>query len=475
MSDHKLISISGKETVLSGDIVEAFGTSLRGTLVTPGSSDYDVTRTIWNAMIDKRPGLIVRCAGVADVMASVKFARSHQLLTAVRGAGHNIAGNAICDGGLVIDLSLMRSVQVDPVKKRAWVEPGSTLGDFDHECQAFGLTTPTGINSTTGISGLTLGGGFGWLTRKYGMTLDNLISAQVVTAEGNLVRVSAEENTDLFWGIRGGGGNFGIVTSFEFQLHSVGPMIYGGLIVFPFSQAQEVLQKHREMVKTMPEEMNVWVVLRKAPPLPFLPENVHGTEVIVMATFYTGDAARGEELIAPIKDFGTPVGTHLGAMPYAAWQQAFDPLLTPGLRNYWKSHNFVELSDGAIDTVISYAGKLPSPHCEIFIALLGGQASRVPVDATAYTQREALFVMNVHSRWETAGEDASCIGWAREFFKAAEQCATGGVYVNFMPDDEDGRVSGGAYKSEVMSQLVEVKTKWDPTNFFRMNQNIRPS
>jgi FAD/FMN-containing dehydrogenase len=355
------------------------------------------------------------------------------------------------------------------------VEPGATLGDFDHECQAFGLTTPTGINSTTGISGLTLGGGFGWLTRKYGMTLDNLISAQVVTAEGNLVRVSAEENTDLFWGIRGGGGNFGIVTSFEFQLHSVGPMIYGGLIVFPFSQAQEVLQKHREMVKTMPEEMNVWVVLRKAPPLPFLPENVHGTEVIVMATFYTGDAARGEELIAPIKDFGTPVGTHLGAMPYAAWQQAFDPLLTPGLRNYWKSHNFVELSDGAIDTVISYAGKLPSPHCEIFIALLGGQASRVPVDATAYTQREALFVMNVHSRWETAGEDASCIGWAREFFKAAEQYATGGVYVNFMPDDEDGRVSGGAYKSEVMSQLVEVKTKWDPTNFFRMNQNIRPS
>jgi FAD/FMN-containing dehydrogenase len=338
----------------------------------------------------------------------------------------------------------------------------------------FGLATPTGINSTTGISGLTLGGGFGWLTRKHGLTLDNLISAQVVTAEGNLVHASAEENADLFWGIRGGGGNFGIITSFEFQLHPVGPMIYGGLIVFAASEARSVLEQHRAYAQTMPDEMSVWVVLRNAPPLPFLPEDVHGTEVIVMATFYVGDAARGEELIAPIKDFGTPVGTHLGAMPYTAWQQAFDPLLTPGMRNYWKSHNFTELSDGALDEVIKYAGKLPSPHCEIFIAQLGGQASRVAADATAYSQRDAQFVMNVHCRWETAEEDARCVAWAREFFDAAEPFATGGVYVNFMPDDEEDRVSGGAYKSETMAQLVSVKTKWDPTNFFRLNQNIKP-
>ncbi len=475
MSEQTLSTLAGTQTTLKEDVVDAFTAGLRGTLITSESADYDMARTIWNAMIDKRPGMIVRCAGVADVIHCVKFAREHNLLVAVKGAGHNIAGNALCDGGLLIDLSSMRSVQVDPAKKRAWVEPGATLGDFDHETQVFGLTTPTGINSTTGISGLTLGGGFGWLTRKYGVTLDNLVSANVVTADGNLVRASAQENADLFWGIRGGGGNFGIVTSFEFQLHPVGPMIYGGLIVFPFSEAKNVLEKHRELAETMPEEMNAWVVLRKAPPLPFLPEDVHGTEVVVFATFYAGDPAKGEQLIAPIKDFGTPVGVHLGPMPYSGWQQAFDPLLTPGFRNYWKSHNFTELSDGAIDTVIASVKALPTPHCEIFIALLGGAASRVATDATAYSQRDAKFVMNVHSRWETPQEDAKCVNWAREFFDAAAQYATGGVYVNFMPDDEEDRVSGGAYKSEVMTRLGKIKATWDPTNFFRMNQNITPA
>lgn len=475
MSDLSMASTNGAQKTIPSDIVQAFAQGLRGTLVTPDSADYDTSRTIWNAMIDKRPGMIVRCAGTADVLHAVKFARAHDLLVAVKGAGHNIAGNAICNGGLVIDLSHMKSVRVDPIARKAWVEPGATLADFDHETQAFGLATPTGINSTTGISGLTLGGGFGWLTRKYGMTVDNLVSANVVTADGGHVAASAIENPDLFWGIRGGGGNFGVVTGFEFQLHPVGPEIFAGLIVFPFDQARSLLNQYREFVKTLPDEANAWAVLRKAPPLPFLPEHIHGKEVVVFATFYAGSAADGEKIIGPIRQFGIPAGEFLGAMPYTAWQKAFDPLLAPGARNYWKSHDFVELSDGAIDTVLASVSQLPSPHSEIFIALMGGAESRVAQEDTAYSNRDARFIMNVHSRWETAQEDKACIAWAREFFQNATPYATGGVYVNFMTEEETERIQGGAYKSDILSRLTQVKTKWDPSNFFRMNQNIMPA
>ena len=475
MSDLSMTSSNGAQKTIPSDTVQAFAQVLRGTIVTPDSPDYDTSRTIWNAMIDKRPGMIVRCAGTADVLHAVKFARAHDLLVAVKGAGHNIAGNAICNEGLVIDLSHMKSVRVDPIARKAWVEPGATLADFDHETQAFGLATPTGINSTTGISGLTLGGGFGWLTRNYGMTVDNLLSANVVTADGKYVTASASENPDLFWGIRGGGGNFGVVTGFEFQLHPVGPEIFAGLIVFPFDQARSLLTQYREYVKSLPDEANVWAVLRKAPPLPFLPESIHGKEVVVFACFYNGSATEGEKLIAPIRNFGTSVGEFVGPMPYTAWQKAFDPLLTPGARNYWKSHNFTSLSDGAIDTVLDSISHLPSPHGEIFIGLFGGAESRIPEQATAYTNRDARFIMNVHSRWETAQEDKTCIAWAREFFQKAAPYATGGVYVNFMTEEETERIQGGAYKSDVLTRLTEVKTKWDPTNFFRMNQNIKPN
>lgn len=468
-------STNGSPASITPESLETFRSGLRGTLVTPESPDYDTARTIWNAMIDKRPALIVRCAGTADVIHAVRFAKEHQLLVAVKGAGHNIAGNAMCDGGLVIDLSSMKSVHVDPVTRRARTEPGATLRDFDHETQAFGLATPLGINSTTGISGLTLGGGFGWLTRKYGATVDNLISADVVTHEGKLVHASEKENADLFWGIRGGGGNFGIVTSFEFQLHPVGPEIYAGLIVFPFDQARSLLTQYRDLSSTLPEEANTWTVLRKAPPLPFLPEHVHGKEVVVFPNFYAGNAAEGEKITDKVKAFGTPVGEFLGMMPYTAWQQAFDPLLTPGARNYWKSHNFAELSDGLIDVIIDTVSKLPSPHCEIFLGMLGAAYSRVSPDATAYTHRDAQYVINVHARWETPEEDSACIGWAREFFQKAAPFATGGVYVNFMTEEEGDRIEGGAYKSDVLSRLTQIKNTWDPTNFFRMNQNIKPT
>ncbi|MGH7783375.1 MAG: FAD-binding oxidoreductase, partial [Candidatus Binatia bacterium] len=291
---------------------------------------------------------------------------------------------------------------------------------------------------------------------------------------GKAVRASVNENPDLFWGIRGGGGNFGIVTDFEFQLHRVGPEVLTGLIVFPLDQAKDVLSKYREAVKTMPDDLNVWVVLRKAPPLPFLPADVHGKEVVILAIFYSGDPVEGEKLIEPLKSFGTPYGQFIGVQPYANWQQAFDPLLTPGARNYWKSHNFTELSDGAIDTVIKYVGSLPSPHTEIFFGLIGGQVSRVASDATAFSQRDALWACNVHGRWETREEDKTVIAWAREFFEAAAPYATGGVYVNFMPQDEVDRISS-AYAPDVWKRLVELKTKWDPTNLFRMNQNISPA
>jgi FAD/FMN-containing dehydrogenase len=460
-------------TSMKTDVIDHFKSTLRGQLIQPDEPDYDEARTIWNAMIDRRPAMIVRCAGAADVMRSVAFARDHDLLLAVRGGGHNIAGNALCDGGLMIDLSRMKSVRIEPDARRAYVEGGATLADFDHEAQAFALATPLGINSTTGVAGLTLGGGFGWLSRKYGLTVDNLIGADIITANAERLHVSATEHPDLFWAIRGGGGNFGVVTTFEFQLHPVGPDVLAGLIVFPFDQAKQVLTRYRDFVNTLSDDVSVWAVLRQAPPLPFLPADVHGKEVVVLAVFSTLNIDDAQQAIAPIRSFGTPCGEHVGAMPYAAWQKAFDPLLTPGARNYWKSHNFTQLSNEALDIVIQYAGKLPSPQCEIFLGLLGGQTNRAAPDATAYPHREALYAMNVHTRWTDPAEDKKCITWAREFFVAAVPYAAGSVYINFLTQDEGERISEAYGKN--YDRLVQLKDRYDPRNLFRQNQNIKPS
>jgi FAD/FMN-containing dehydrogenase len=464
-----LRTLDGISLALGADAIDGLKSGLGGSLITPHSADYDEVRQIWNAMIDRRPGLIVRCAGTADVLACVRFARDHRLLTSIRGAGHNIAGNAVCDGGLMIDLSAMKSVRVDPWNRTARVEPGATLADFDREAQAFGLATPLGINSTTGVAGLTLGGGFGWLSRKHGMTIDNLVAADVVTAAGELVRASGHENPDLFWAIRGGGGNFGIVMSFEFRLHPVGPEVFAGLIVHPFDRAGELLRRYREFAASSPDELACWVVLRKAPPLPFLPPEVHGTEVVVFAVCYAGDADEGAKAIEPLKDFGQPVGIHVGPMPYTAWQSAFDPLLTAGARNYWKSHNFTRLNDETIDLMARYAGQLPTAQCEIFIGQVGGATKRVAGNAMAYPHREAEFVMNVHTRWDDPDEDKRCVAWAREFFNATAPHATGGVYVNFITEDEE-RVAA-AYGGN-FDRMGEIKRRYDPDNLFRLNQNI---
>ena len=340
---------------LNNGAIEELRRHVKGQIVLPGDPNYDEVRKVWNAMINRRPAVIVQCKGPDDVPHAIQCARQNGLEISVRGAGHNIAGNAVCEGGMMIDLSLMKNVRVDAAKKRAYVEPGATLAEFDEAIQAHGLATPVGINSTTGIAGLTLGGGFGWLTRKYGMTVDNLASVELVTANGKKVRASESENADLFWALRGGGGNFGVVTQFEFTLHPVGPQILAGLIVFPLEQAKQVLRQYREFVASAPEELSVWGVLRQAPPLPFLPKEVHGKEIVVLAVFYGGDIGEGEKLIAPLRRFGKAHGEHIGVQPYVQWQKAFDPLLTPGARNYWKSHNFRELRDESLDTMIEFA------------------------------------------------------------------------------------------------------------------------
>jgi FAD/FMN-containing dehydrogenase len=459
-------------TTLISETINDLKSSVEGRVVLPYDSDYNEVREIWNAMIDRKPAVIVQCAEANDISQVIGFARKNGLEISIRGAGHNIAGNAVCDNGVMIDLSTLRNVRIDAQKKRAYVQPGATLADFDQAAQAHGLATPVGINSTTGISGLTLGGGFGWLTRKYGMTIDNLVSVEVITADGSRIRASENENADLFWALRGGGGNFGIVTEFEFNLHPVGPEILAGLIVFPFSQAKQVLTQYRKFVASIPEELNVWVILRKAPPLPFLPEHVHSKEVIVLPIFYVGDIAEGKKLIAPLRSFGDPCGEHIGVQPYVAWQQAFDPLLTRGARNYWKSHNFTELSDEALDTVVEFAGKLPSPQCEIFIGCIAGATNRVMPDATAYFHRDAKFVLNVHGRWDDVTHDEVCVSWAKEFFQAAAPYASAGAYVNFLTEEEGDRVAS-AYGSNY-ERLVQIKKRYDPENIFHLNQNIRP-
>jgi len=460
-------------SILQATKVEQLKSGFGGEVLLPGGDAYEEARRIWNAMIDKRPAIIARCATTADVAKVVRFARDTGLVLAVRGGGHNIAGSALCDGGIVVDLSRMKAARVDPAARRVSIEGGATLGDLDAATQAHGLATPVGINSTTGLGGLTLGGGFGWLSRKHGLTVDNLESAEVVTADGEVVRASADRNPDLYWALRGGGGNFGVVTRFEFRLHPVGPDVLSGLVVYPIAQARSVLPQYRDFVAGAPDELAVWTVLRKAPPLPFLPEAVHGQPVVVLAAFHAGDPEAGAPLFEPLRRFGQPAGASLGVQPYVDWQRAFDPLLGAGARNYWKSHNLTALPDGLFDSIVPFIERMPSPECEAIFGAIGGATARPAPDATAYRHRDARFVMNVHGRWGDAAYDQRCTRWSREVFDAVTPCASSGVYVNFMTADEPDRVRaayGGNYQ-----RLAEIKRKYDPGNLFRTNQNIAPA
>lgn len=465
-------TLDGEEAHLSREAIDELRATLRGGLSLPGEPGYEQTRHVWNAMVEHRPALVCHCIAAQDVRNVIHFAHAQEALLSIRGGGHHIAGNAVAEGGIVLDLSRMRSVRVDGDQRRVRIEGGALLGDVDHETQAFGLATPLGINSTTGFGGLCLGGGFGWLTRKYGLTIDNLLSADVVTADSELHVVSATREPDLFWAIRGGGGNFGVVTSFEVQLHPVGPMVQAGLVVYPGDQAHDVLRAWRDFTETAPEELAVWVVMRKAPPLPFLAPEVHGTDVVVIAAVHAGALDAGARATEPLARFGTPLANALGPHPYAAFQQAFDPLLAPGARNYWKTNEFTELEDGVLDAMLEGARAVPTPQCEVFMASLGGAMNRVPIDATAYAGRDARYVMNVHGRSESATDDGAVRSWARAIFDVTTPFATGGGYVNFLTEEEGGRVAA-AY-GQNYERLQALKQQYDPDNMFRMNHNITP-
>ena len=451
---------------------ETLARDVHGDVLRPGDADYDEAREIWNAMIDRRPAAIVRPTGTADVMTTVEFVREEDVPLAVKGNGHNVAGNALCDDGIVIDLSRMSSVRVDPIAQTARVGPGATLADVDHETQAFGLATPLGFVSETGISGLTLGGGFGYLSRRYGMTVDNLRSVDVVTADGELVHANEEENADLFWGVRGGGGNFGIVTSFEFDLHEVGPDVLAGLIVYRADDAPAVVRHWRDFVADIPDELTVWVVFLTAPPAPFIDEASHGEPVVAVLPVHSGDLAEGWSLLEPLRSFGDPVGDNVEERSYAAWQRFFDEANASGVRNYWKSLNFTEFSDETIDTCLEYALDRPTPETKVAIAHMGGATTRVPVDATSYPHRDAEFLVNVQVRWEAPAQDDACIAWARAVYDDLLGYSTDGTYVNFI--SEDTGEEAFAYR-ENHDRLAELKRTYDPENVFRRNQNVEPA
>jgi FAD/FMN-containing dehydrogenase len=462
-----------QDTPLDEAAVAELRAHFRGPLLRPGDPGYDAARSIWNGMIDKRPGLIARCTGSADVIAAVKFAHAHRLLLAVRGGGHNVAGNAVCDGGLVIDLSQMRGVQVDPHLHIARVQPGVTLGELDHKTQVFGLATPLGMVSQTGVAGLTLGGGFGWLSRKYGLECDNLLSVDVVTADGRFVTASEREHADLFWGVRGGGGNFGVVTSFAFQLHPVGPTVMAGMVLYPMEQAREVLHFYRDYASAAPDELTLATVLRVAPPAPFLPPPMHGKPVIGIAACYSGSIEEGERVMRPLQNFGMPVANLIQPIPFVRFQSMLDSSSLSGLHYYVKSEYLPGLSDAAIETIISSASDLSSPLTAVLIAQLGGAIRRVDEHATAAGNRQAQFVLNIQSSWQEPGESHRHIQWTSEFWAATQSFSTGGVYVNLLSQDEGEERVRAAYGSNY-ERLVALKRKYDPTNLFRVNQNIKP-
>ena len=470
MTDQQVVKIRGGDlvnSVLQESAIYDFETSLHGALRRPGETGYDDARHIWNGMIDRRPALIACSHGIADVINSVNFARTHELLVAVRGGGHNVAGSAVCDGGLMIDLSGMKSIRVDPERRTARAEPGVTWAEFDRETQTFGLATTGGQISTTGIAGLTLGGGWGHLARRYGLACDNLISADLVTADGSFLTVSTTQHPDLFWGLRGGGGNFGVITSLEYRLHPVGAVM-GGIVAYPMARAREVLRLFREFTAEAPDALACDIVLITMP---------DGTPVVGLVVCYTGPSEEGERLVKPLRTFGSLLMDGLGPMPYTTAQKLVDDFYPKGLQNYWKSSFLEEIGDEAIDTVVRYCANRPSPMCHGLIEhQLGGAVSRVDREETAFNHRDVQYSFMSIGQCSDPAEAESCIRWAREFWEAMQPYSTGGVYVNYLgrEADEGTERIKAAYGPEKYQRLQALKNKYDPTNLFRLNQNIRP-
>jgi FAD/FMN-containing dehydrogenase len=436
----------------------------RGPLLRPGEPGYDTARTIDNAMIDRRPALIARCAGVADVLDALRFARAHDLLVSVRAGGHNVAGNAVCDGGLMIDLSLMKGIRVDPIARTARAQAGVTWGEFDVETQAFGLATTGGVISTTGIAGLTLGGGVGWLNGRFGLACDNLISADVVTADGQFLRASEQENTELFWGLRGGGGNFGIVTSFEYRVHPVGPIVLSGPVFHPAARAREVLRFYREWSAGEPDELTTYAGLLTGP---------DGSPLVGIVPCYAGPPEQGEKLVERLRKFGPPAVDMVGPMPYLAVQRMFDAAFPAGRYNYWKSSLTPEITDALIDTIVDHMTRVPSPYSAVMLEHYHGAYAARPASATAYSHRRPTYDVVIISNWTDPADNERNIAWTRSLFAAVQPETSEAVYVNFLDGDEGAERVRAAY-GDNYARLVALKRQYDPTNFFRMNQNVRP-
>jgi FAD/FMN-containing dehydrogenase len=454
--------------------VERLRAGVQGAVILPADPGYDAARAIWNGAIDRRPACIVRCTGVADVVSAVGFARDRDLLVAVRSGGHGVGGHAVCEGGLVIDLSPMKGIRVDPVRRTARAEAGVLWGELDRETQLHGLATVGGIVTHTGIAGLTLGGGIGWLMRKHGTTVDNLVSLDLVTADGEVLTASEDENPDLFWGVRGGGGNFGIVTSFEYRLHPVGPIVLAGPIFHPLEDAREVLRFYRQFIAAAPDELTTIFELSVAQPLPFLPADVHGKPIVMIGACYAGPPQEGVDVVRPLKEFGSPIADLLEPTPYLALQSMFDPFVPHGWHRYWKSVELPPLTDEAIDILVGHASIQTSPKSYCIVFQLGGALARVGADETAFSQRDAAHNVNINAVWtEDDFEGERHVAWAREFFSALQPEAGGHVYLNFLGDEGADRVRQ-AYGERQYERLVGLKRRYDPTNFFRLNQNIEP-
>lgn len=464
MNELPITTTQGGHTGLKGAVVEAFQAGLRGVLLRPGAAGYDDARTIHNGMIDRRPALIARCAGAADVLACVRFARAHDVLVSVRGGGHGVAGAAVCEGGLMIDLSPMQSVHVDPQARTARADTGVTWGAFDHETQAFGLATTGGTVRPTGIAGLTLGGGHGFLMRRYGLACDNLLAVDLVTADGTWRRASATEHAELFWGLRGGGGNFGVATSLTYRLHPVGTML-AGMVIYPFDQARAFLKLYREVTSTAPDELGTLVALGTLP---------DGTRAAVLLAGYTGPLAEGERLLRPLREFGPPLVDQIAPAPYLALQSIGENFNPIGHRNYQKSNYLRALSDEAIDIMVEHYARVPAPLTHIVVEHLGGAVSRADRGATAYNSRDAQYNFLIVGIWSNPAEDATQIAWVRGLWQALQPFAAGRMYLNY-DSEVGGEQLRAAFGAEHYARLVALKNAYDPTNMFRLNQNITPT
>ncbi len=452
--------------------VEEFASTLRGELIRRGDRTYDEHRGVWNGSINRHPALIVRCAGVADVVHAVRFARSHGLLVAVRGGGHSYPGLSVCDGGMVIDLSLMKGVRVDPEARTVRAQAGLVLGELDREAQACGLAVPAGFVSQTGLAGLTLGGGIGFFMRKFGLTIDHLLSVNLITADGEFVKATEDENADLFWGVRGGGGNFGIVTEFEFRLTPLGPQVVSGAVFWPSEEAPKVLRFYRDWIADCPDELTTNVLQRKAPALPAVPPDLVGKPVIAVVSCYAGEVEEGERVVRPLKEFGSPLLDLCGPKPFLTHQSMFDASFPRGWWYYFRSCDVADLNDGVIDVMTEYGNQIASPITSVGLWQMGGAVARVDEDDAAFNGRTAGHTFNIGGNTESAAGFEEEREWARSYWSALSPYHTS-VYVNFLMDEGEERIRQ-AYGAKY-DRLKTLKRKYDPDNFFRLNQNIPPT